>query len=373
MKHSDVVVVGAGIVGASIACGIARQGVRVVLLDKRKAESRASLGNFGLVWVQGKGQGARRYAEWCHQASREFPEFVRQLLDETGIDIQYRKPGGLVLSHGEEEYLKRVTVLERLRSESRDGTYDCEMLDRQAVQRLTPKLELGANIVGASYSPHDGYLNPLALLRAVHVSFRQQGGVYHADSPVKRICYEKDRFVITTPQGQHSAEKLVIAAGLATESLAAMVGINAPVIPERGQLMVSARVQPMLSIPVSGIQQTVEGSFIVGLSNEKIGINTDTDSAIIKRMASRVRNAFPALGGLRIVRTWASLRVLTPDGLPIYQQSEACPGAFAVTSHSGVTLTPLHMNQVPEWIMKDIVPAEFDNFSSRRFHVEAVA
>jgi glycine/D-amino acid oxidase-like deaminating enzyme len=128
-----------------------------------------------------------------------------------------------------------------------------------------------------------------------------------------------------------------------------------------------------LSIPISGIQQTAEGSFIVGVSNEKVGFNTATDNTVIKRMASRVRNAFPALGGLQIVRSWASLRILTPDARPIYHQSETCPGAYVVTSHSGVSLAPLHMNRIPRWIVSDVESEEFNKFSARRFDVEAVA
>ena len=151
MEHSDVVVVGAGIIGASIACGLLRQGKKVILLDGGGSAQRASLGNFGLVWVQGKGQGARHYTEWCHQASAEYPDFSEHLLEETGIDINYRKLGGLVLCHGQEEYEKRVAVLERLRRESRNEVYDCEMLDRRTVQGLIPNLELGPNILGAYF------------------------------------------------------------------------------------------------------------------------------------------------------------------------------------------------------------------------------
>jgi glycine/D-amino acid oxidase-like deaminating enzyme len=373
MEHSDVVVVGAGIIGASIACGLLRQGKKVTLLDGGGSAQRASLGNFGLVWVQGKGQGARHYTEWCHHASSEYPGFSEQLLEETGIDINYRKPGGLVLCHGPEEYEKRVAVLDRLRRESSNGVYDCEMLDRRAVQGLIPNLEVGPNITGASFSPHDGYLNPLLLLKAVLVSIHRQGGKYFSNSHVEKISCQEGRFIIVTRNKQYSSDKLVLAAGLSIPHLAAMVGINAPVIPERGQLLVSARVKPVLSIPISGIQQTVEGSFIVGVSNEKVGFNTQTDNSVIKRMATRVRNAFPALGGLQIVRSWASLRVLTPDSLPIYHQSETCPGAYAVTSHSGISLAPLHMNRISKWIGSDVEPAELDKFSARRFDVEAVA
>ena len=374
MKDSDVIVVGDGVIGLAVACGLLQLGLRVSLFGGGGHTLRASLGNFGLVWVQGKGRGARHYAEWCRLTADRFPEFERWIYDETGIDISYRKPGGLTLCHSEQEYEKRSVILELLSRESRDGYYDGEMIGREAAQKVVgDKIKLGPKIVGASYSPHDGYLNPLALLRALLIYFRQNGGDYHPDTPVNLIEPDSSRFRVSTRLGRFSSAKLVVAAGLATKHLAGMVGIDAPVIPERGQLMVTERVQPILSVPISGIQQTVEGSFIVGLSNEKIGINTETNFSVIKCMADRVRSALPALGKLQVVRSWAALRVLSPDGMPIYQQSQTSPGAYAVTSHSGVSLAPLHLTEISRWIMDGTSPAEFDKFSSGRFDAKKTA
>ena len=99
----------------------------------------------------------------------------------------------------------------------------------------------------------------------------------------------------------------------------------------------------------------------------------DMDTALIKQMAQRVVNAFPLLSKLRIVRGWSSLRVLSPDGLPIYQQSDSCPGAYAVTSHSGVSLAPMHQSHIVDWIIDGIEPSGFQTFSARRFDVKETA
>jgi glycine/D-amino acid oxidase-like deaminating enzyme len=373
MKNSDYLVIGAGVVGAAVACGLVRKKSSVTMLDAGGAAFNASLANFGLVWVQGKGQGARRYAEWCQQASADFPDYVRLLQDETGVELAYRKPGGLALCHGEAEYQKRTQVLERLKNESRHGVYDCAMLRRQDVQKLLPNLSLGPEISGGSYSPHDGYLNPLALLKALHLFFQRGGGLFCSGTAALNIRNQKGRFIVSTPQGEFSADKIVLAAGNGMTRLAAMVGIRAEVHPEQGQLMVTERVRPLLAMPISGIQQTAEGSFIVGLSNRNLGFNTDTDSKLLKQMARRVVNAFPALAHLKIVRSWSSLRVLSADGLPIYQESETCPGAFVVTAHSGVTLAPLHQGCIADWIAGGFMPPEFESFSTRRFDVEKTA
>lgn len=373
MEHSDFLVVGGGVIGSAVACGLLHKNRSVTLLDKGGEVFNASQANFGLVWIQGKGQGARRYAEWCHEASEKFPEYIQQLQDKTGIDLAYRKPGGLVLCHGDEEYQKRVKVLEQLKNESRHGSYDCSMLGRQDVQQMLPNLTLGPRITGGSYSPHDGHLNPLALLKALHKSFIMGGGDFRSGTAAINIRDEQGRFIVSTQRGEFSAAKIVLAAGNAITRLAAMVGIQVQVYPEQGQLMVTERTQPVLSMPLSGIQQTAEGSFVVGLSNRNLGFNTDTDTRLMKQMAQRVVNAFPALADLKIVRSWSSLRVLSEDGLPVYQQSASCPGAYAVTSHSGVTLAPQHQIHIANWIAEDAQPAEFESFSTRRFYVEKTA
>ena len=373
MEHFDFIIVGGGVIGSAIAYGIAKKGYSVAILDGGGEAYRASLGNFGLVWVQGKGQGAPDYAEWCYETSSLFPDYAQRLQEETGVDIAYRKPGGLTLCHDETEYDKRVQVIERLTRESRCGSYDCEMVDRQKIQAMLPQLPLGSGICGGSYSPHDGYLNPLALLKALHTGFARSDGTFCPGTTVSDLRCENDRFIATTAQGSYSAAKIILAAGNGITRLAAMLGMHIPVSPQQGQLLVTERVQPCLSMPISGIQQTVEGSFVVGLSHRNVGFNTGMDTALMKQMAQRVVNAFPLLSQLRIVRGWSSLRVLSPDGLPIYQQSDSCPGAYAVTSHSGVSLAPMHQSHIVDWIIDDIEPNNFQTFSARRFDAKKTA
>ncbi len=373
MNHFDYIVVGGGVIGSAIAYGIAVKGHSVAILDGGGEAYRASLGNFGLVWVQGKGQGTPAYAEWCYETSSLFPAYARRLLEETGVDVVYRKPGGLTLCHDEAEYKKREKIIERLTRESRSGTYDCEMVNRQKIQAMLPQLPLGTRICGGSYSPHDGFLNPLALLKALHLGIKCSGGTFLPGTTVVNLHYENDRFIATTLRESYSSTKIILAAGNGITRLAAMLGMHIPVAPQQGQLLVTERVQPCLSMPISGIQQTFDGSFVVGLSNRNVGFNTDMDTALIKQMAQRVVDAFPLLSRLRIVRGWSALRVLSPDGLPIYQQSDSCPGAYAVTSHSGVSLAPMHQSHIVDWITDGSEPEDFQTFSARRFNVEETA
>src|SRR5581483_5037956 len=90
----DVLVLGGGLVGSALAYGLARAGAGVTVLDEGDGGFRASRGNFGLVWVQGKGYGLTPYAQWSRGSASRWPELARHLLDDTGLDVALRQPGG---------------------------------------------------------------------------------------------------------------------------------------------------------------------------------------------------------------------------------------------------------------------------------------
>jgi glycine/D-amino acid oxidase-like deaminating enzyme len=366
---SDVIIVGGGNIGSAISYGIAEMGLSVSVLDEDDKALRAARGNFGQVWFQGKGLGMQRYVDWCLEATQKWPAFATALEDKTGISLAYEKPGGLDLCRGEEGYARRHQLLEQLRQQSDSGEYGCEMIDRQEVEQLIPKLKLGENIIGASFSQHDGHVNPLFLIRAMRNAFIQAGGAYFPGAAACDIRHEDQAFTVQTPAGCFQAPKLVLAAGVGIPRLAAMLDMQMPVRPQRGQILVTERLQPVLSLPINGIRQTREGCFMFGESNEEVGFDTRVTVDVISDIAKRAIEAFPDLAGVRIVRSWGALRPLTPDKYPIYYESDDYPGAFVVSSHSGVSLAPMYASHIVRWIVDGTQPEGFEHFSPRRFDV----
>jgi glycine/D-amino acid oxidase-like deaminating enzyme len=125
-------------------------------------------------------------------------------------------------------------------------------------------------------------------------------------------------------------------------------------------------------MPTWLIRQTPEGGIIIGDSREEVGFDEGTSTHVLGNIARRATLAFPFLAGLRIVRAWGALRVMSPDGLPVYDESAAFPGAFAVTCHSGVTLAAAHAYRLAPQIAEGAIRG-FDRFSTTRFHVQAAA
>src|SRR2546427_6769071 len=93
MVSSDVIVIGGGLVGTAVAYGLALVGRNVTVLDEGDDVFRASRGNFGLIWVHGKGRGVPPYAHWTRESARQWPALAPRLHDETGIDGQLKQPG----------------------------------------------------------------------------------------------------------------------------------------------------------------------------------------------------------------------------------------------------------------------------------------
>ncbi|MEA3127148.1 MAG: hypothetical protein QOD67_4167, partial [Caballeronia sp.] len=154
----DVLVVGGGLVGTAVAYGLAREGAKVTVLDQGDGGFRASRGNFGLVWVQGKGYGLSPYARWSRSSSRLWPGLAAALLQETGIDVSLKQPGGFHLCFSDEELAERETRLSTLQTEL-GGEYPYQLLDARELRERIPAV--GPEVTGASYTPMDGHVNPL--------------------------------------------------------------------------------------------------------------------------------------------------------------------------------------------------------------------
>src|SRR5262249_12589744 len=132
---------------------------------------------------------------------------------------------------------------------------------------------LGSDIAGGTYCPLDGHCNPLKLLRALHSTAIRAGAVYRADHAVMKIAPRGTGFVLDTSGGRIVADKIVLAAGLGNAALAPMIGIEAPVRPNQGQIIALERVPRFLALPLSTMRQTDEGTVLIGDSREERGFD----------------------------------------------------------------------------------------------------
>lgn len=363
----DFIVIGGGLVGSSIAYGLSQQGYKIAVVDGGDRSFRASRGNFGLVWVQGKGWNYAPYAQWCLKAANLWPEFNRQLTDESGIDTSYQRTGGMHFCINEEEWETRQKMLKNAAKHT-NGEFKYQMLEHAELKKRIP--QISDAVIGASYSEQDGHVNPLGLLQALHQGMMNGHVTYLPNQKVKNIEGKNGAFYVESSDNTLSAEKVVLCAGLENQRLGKMLEMNIPVVMDRGQVMITERLKPFLDLPTLLVRQTAEGTIQIGDSHEDVGLDDGTSPDVLKKIAQRAVLMFPFLSQVRLVRAWGAVRIMTPDHNPIYQQSEKYPGAYTVTCHSGVTLTAGHAGPISRWIAGKHDDPSLRHFSTERFNVQ---
>ena len=369
--ESEIAIVGGGLVGSALAYGLAKAGAEVLLLDAGDDSFHASAGNFGLVWVQGKGLGLADYAALTRRSADLWSGFAQSLSEESGIDTGHRQTGGVKLALDEAELERYATAVRRMHNQAAPGDNDTRVLDRQAVLDLVPAA--GPEVVGGTYCPHDGFADPLATLSALRRVLLRLPRVRTESGLVTEVRADASGgFRISAGDRDVHAGRVVLAAGLGNAKLAPQLGLQAPLRPERGQILVSERLPAFLDLACHTIRQTGEGTVMLGDSHEDVGFDRGTSQDVARAIARRAVRTFPRLAQARLVRQWGALRVLAPDGFPIYQESERCPGAFLVTCHSGVTLAAVHAREVAAAILAGNLSDRYPAFSAARFD-EAVA
>ncbi|WP_435140969.1 NAD(P)/FAD-dependent oxidoreductase [Pseudopelagicola sp. nBUS_19] len=363
MTHPEFIVVGGGLVGMSIAYGLQRRNVQTLVVDEGDNAFRASRGNFGLIWTQSKGINMPAYANWTWESAERWRAFNTELVTQTGVKLAYERPGGLEICLGEAEMSSKQAKMERLQSHA--DHIEFRMLERKALGNMLPGL--GPDVVGGCLSSGDGHVNPLALLRALHAGFQAKGGQVFSGSNVRDIECSSSVFQVRTSANCFESGRVVVAAGLGTPRLAKMLGMEVDVRPQRGQNLITERVKPFLSMPMSTIRQTAEGGVQLGDSKEEVGFNDGVTSATMAEISDRAIRVFPNLKHTRVVRAWGALRVMSADGAPIYAQSKSCPGAYAAVCHSGVTLAAVHADVLAPSLAKNHLPVSAEALGPERF------
>lgn len=364
----DVAVVGAGAVGMAIAFGLCKLGKSVCVVDEGDLAFRASRGNFGLVWVQGKGARNGPYGRWSMAAASQWPSFAEELRKLTKVDVGLSTPGGFTICLDDRELQARVELLSSMKKLVGDEFSFDVLTPCEARERLPA---VSRDIAGAVFCALDRHVSPLLLLRAFFEAYTALGGMWQVGEPVTNITTHRGGgFSVSTDRSSIHAHKVVLAAGLGNKTLGSALGLEVPVRPVRGQILITERVAPFLKYPTLHVRQTSDGTVQIGDSKEEVGFDDQTSMEELSRIASRATRCFPCLSGVNVVRSWGALRVMSQDGYPVYAESSQHPGAFVATCHSGITLAPLHANLIAQWVASGGAPESLSDFSLERFHVQ---
>jgi glycine/D-amino acid oxidase-like deaminating enzyme len=359
----DLVVLGGGIIGCAVAWGAVAAGARVAVVDGGDETFRASVGNFGLLWTQGKGANAPAYAKLTRDSARLWPDFARELVAETGVDFDFRQEGGT-------QFILDEALAERQRAnlakpgEAKDE-FDLEFIPGDVLREMLPMV--GPTVPGATYCRRDGVVNPLLLLKALRRGLLMKGATFFQGTIAEDLRREGGGCTVVMRDREIRADRVLLSAGLENRPLGEKAGIDVALFPQRGQLLVTERTAPFLPVLNSSIRQTAEGTVLIGATQEDAGFDKSVDVGSLRMLAERAIRIYPHIGRLRLVRSWACLRIMTPDGLPIYAQSPTMPGVFVATAHSGITLGAIHAREFAPALLEGVIPEAFSTFRPDRF------
>lgn len=370
----DVVVVGAGIVGASCAYALSIRGVNVTVLE-------------GLPHPAG-GSTARSAAGVRHAFS--LPENVKMSLYSTqvfadfrgltGVDAGYHKVGYLFLLPPE-----RWAGWQEQNKMQRTLGARVEALSPEALRERFPYLE-PSGIGGATFGPDDGVVDPHAVTLGFLKIAREQGTVLRLDTEVKALSHQRGRWRLETSTGSLSADVVVNAAGAWAKELAARAGFALPVLPYRRNVYVTTPLSnfphptPLTIDMATGVWLRSEGErFIFGLSNpdEPAGDQVAVDWGWLEHTLERALPRFPFLedAGLDVRACWAGLYAITPDHLPLLGRMVGVPGWINACGFSGhgVQHAPATGLITAEEVLEESHTFDLRPFRAERFVDEPIA
>lgn len=348
-KHGlKVAVVGAGIVGASIAYHLSQRSAAVTVIDKSRPGSGASSHSF--AWINATAKRPASYHDFNRRSLEMWSRFARDL----DIDVGLRWGGQLEWA----ATTKAATLLEQKVITLQEWGYPCRMIDEPELWALEPGLAPGP-VAGAALCPADGQVDPqrvvdACLLRASQVGATLQSGTKIIGLTKARLSGSQRRIEgVVTDQGEIQCDVLVLAAGVGTTDLAAMAGINIPQEHSPGVVINTGPLPPVLSTvsvlytpevdagnPEIHLRQRTDGTVQIGEGTQE-SLKRDDSLEHAEDLLDRASQYLPALSETKPVPVPVGYRPMPLDGYPVLGFTEAAPNVYIALTHSGVTLAPL--------------------------------
>ncbi|MFN0279320.1 MAG: glycine oxidase ThiO [Pyrinomonadaceae bacterium] len=373
--NPEVLIIGGGVIGLSIARELHKQGVkRITLLDKGRCGEEASWAAAGMLSPQTEADERTSFFDLCRASQDLYPDFADALLEETGVDVELDRAGTLYLAFTDEG----VKEISRRFEWQREAGFSVEHLSAVEVLRAEPFVS--TNVRESLFFPNDWQVENRKLIAALKCYAEINGIEIHEDTQVENLVVEGGRVVRAATNSQvFNADMTVIATGAWT-SLIKLGDSDMPVKiePVRGQIVAfqseTRLFQHVLCTGNGYIVPRRGGRILAGSTSENVGFDKSVTESVSRSLLKMAGEIVPGIINLEIADRWAGLRPQASDGLPVLGPFSKIDGLFMATGHyrNGILLAPLTAKLVAENLVNSKDSDYFVTFGANRFTIRGI-
>lgn len=386
-KDADIIVIGGGIIGCSVTYQLAKLGKQVLQIEREDLTRGAAGATDGVVGYHTKKPGAQM--DLAVQSIAMF----EHLGEELGEDIEYGcRCGGMQPVEDELQW----NILSEIAQEQRKSGVDIRMISIEEARKIEPML--AEDLRGALYSPTGGKVNPIKLTLAFSKAAKRLGARILTETEVTDLILDGKKVLgVKTVRGDFYADAVVNACGAWAADIGKMAGLNIPIKPKKGQLIVTEPIGPFMDATLQcarynvikfrpeavddpaalrlgnslSIEQTDTGGLIIGGTRELADYDRENTLEAVEAILKRAVRFFPALADICFIRAFAGLRPYTPDGLPLIGKVDGREGFYMAAGHEGdgIALAPVTGKLLAEQIVYGKESYSLESFTPNRFEL----
>ncbi len=372
MKN-DIMVIGGGVIGCSIALRLAAEGLSVSVIERGRLGCEASRAAAGMLSPQMEAPAPGAFFDLCLQSRALYPDFVARLQELSGVDIEYSDRGTLRIISDECDHTEVRSWLDWQVA----AGLGCEFLSASELASIEPQAARRAT--GAVFIPGDHQVENRRLMDALELALKNSGVNVIPQCEALEIMTTAGKATgVLTSLGRFDAGGVVVAAGSWSSSLLEPVGLDVKLIPARGQMLALRGARDVMTRVIHTSKCYLvprrDGRVLVGATVEYVGY----DKAVTAEgMCSLLQAAIEAVEGLEkfeVAESWSGLRPDTPDHLPVLGATRV-DNLWLATGHfrNGILLAPITADLIAEAIINGVTPEQAAPFGAERFEKALVA
>ena len=379
-QNPDAIVIGAGIVGASVALSLTNAGLRVLIIDRGSVASGTTGAGEGNILVSDKEPGPEL------TLAMKSRDLWFEMQEDVGDSFELEAKGGVVVARGDDRDLMGLAE-----SQSQHGV-QIQKVDDYQLHVLEPFLH--PDISSGVFYPQDAQCQPM--LAAAHVirSVIARGGAMISGAKVTQILTSEGKVVgVQTTRGDYLSPIIVNAAGTWAGEVATMAGSHLPIAPRRGFILVTEPAPQYIFHKVydsdyvanvassdadlqtsTVVEGTRSGTILIGASRERVGFNGAMNYEILRILAQQAVSLFPVLRNVQLLRAYRGFRPYAPDHLPVIGEDRLIAGLWHSAGHegAGIGLAPGSARLITDSILGKTSFMDASAFSPSRFSLAAI-